>query len=226
MRGRRKTTRWAGLAVSSLAMGGLSGSRLGREFPVPAAAATISAPVAEAPAQRGLPEPPAAPAPLPQEEIPASCCRTAAGRGACSLAVAVQRRLRPVRRSERTFRPIAGDGGRVRNPSLEAAAAAWRGRRAISSGDRVRQPDVWLRAESRRSGAGGQWRLDGRGVAEDPVVRQTDAARQRRGIGGGGCREANVGDARLMLDEAAKTALADYYAAVREAEVNPRRSPC
>ncbi len=61
----------------------------------------------------------------------------------------------------------------------------------------------WLRRRRRSPGA-----ASGRCYRGDAASAEADAA------------QADVGERRLMLDEAAKMALADYYAAVREEEVN------
>ena len=175
---------------------------------------TISASVAEAPpAQRGLPEPPVAPAPLPQEVIPAG--------------PAVQS---PPSRPSDGCDPFAGQSEltaqslatevELCNPSLEAALSAWRAAAerypqaiplddpmfgfALSPGGVGREDNGgWMVEASQKIPWCGKRELRGNAAAAE-----ADAA------------QADVGDARLILAEAAKMALADYYAAVREEEVN------
>ena len=106
------------------------------------------------------------------------------------------------------------------NPSLEAASAAWRAAAerypqaislddpmfgfALSPGGVGREDNGgWMVEASQKIPWSGKRALRGNAASAE-----ADAA------------QADVGDARLMLDEAAKMALADYYAAVREEEVN------
>ena len=108
----------------------------------------------------------------------------------------------------------------LRNPSLEAASAAWRAAAerypqaislddpmfgfALSPGGVGREDNGgWMVEASQKIPWCGKRALRGNAASAE-----ADAA------------QADVGDARLMLDEAAKMALADYYAAVREEEVN------
>ena len=163
----RRLTCWAGVAASSLAVGGVLGCATGENLRPPTAMATISASAADAPpVQSGPPVPPAAPAPLPQEVIPAG----PAGQSSPSR---LSDGCDPFAgQSELSAQSLATEV-ELCNPSLGGRPVGMaRGRGAISAGDLPRRPDVRLRPESRRRGAGRQWRLDGRGVAEDPLVRQ------------------------------------------------------
>ncbi len=211
--GQQKATGWTGLAVLSLAMGGLLGCAFGGNPSPPTPAAAISAPVAEPPPRGSLPEPPADPAPLPQEPIPAGPVGPSS----------------PSRPND-GWDPLAGQSElsaeslvtevELRNPSLEAASAAWRAAAerypqaislddpmfgfALSPGGVGREDNGgWMVEASQKIPWSGKRALRGNAASAE-----ADAA------------QADVGEARLMLDEAAKMALADYYAAVREEEVN------
>ncbi len=214
------TISWIGLALSGTLLGSLTGCVSSRGPVDPAASAPLSPPPYAAAA------PPLAPAPPVRanaEVVPASAILS-------SPPPSAFRRVPSGWPSAFAADPFAGQAEvsverlvaevEARNPSLEAARAAWRaaaerypqviawddpmfGFTVSPGGVGLEQGGGWMVEASQKVPWAGKQALRGAAASAE-----ADAAGDE------------VADARLQLALAAKMALADYYQAAREADVN------
>ena len=210
------------LAISSVLLGGSTGCVSTPRPPQPPVTATLSAPSYAAAAQPGSPGPPPGPVVLASASSPVP--------PPAPSAIEPSSGLSPGLSTPFDADPFAGQAEvsperlvaevEARNPSLEAAAAASRAAAqrypqvtsledpmfgfAVSPGGvGLEQNGGWMVEASQKLPWAGK-----RALRVAAATAEADAAR------------GDLGNARLELAEAARMALADYYQAAREAEVN------